>query len=123
MEDAAKDAGYSCSVFESPHPRTIAMSVLVVVEMFNALNNLSENASLLVRGSVSHGEGPVHGYPTGAGRSSGCVGYAKNLKTSATDLPKPNLPNLNLLPKPNLPKPNPSWRRPMDCIQAKKSCC
>ncbi|GLC38681.1 carbonic anhydrase [Pleodorina starrii] len=47
-EEAAKVAGYSCSVFESPHPRTIAMSVLVVVEMFNALNNLSENASLLV---------------------------------------------------------------------------
>ncbi|GFR45197.1 hypothetical protein Agub_g6588, partial [Astrephomene gubernaculifera] len=47
-ETAAQAAGYSCSVFESRHPRTIAMSVLVVVEMFNALNNLSENASLLV---------------------------------------------------------------------------
>ncbi|GIL89579.1 hypothetical protein Vretimale_1863 [Volvox reticuliferus] len=47
-EASAKAAGYSCAVFESPHPRTIAMSVLVVVEMFNALNNLSEDASLLV---------------------------------------------------------------------------
>ncbi|KXZ41472.1 hypothetical protein GPECTOR_447g340 [Gonium pectorale] len=47
-ETAAAAAGYSCAVFESPHPRTIAMSVLVVVEMFNALNNLSEDASLLV---------------------------------------------------------------------------
>ncbi|KAG2498687.1 hypothetical protein HYH03_003428 [Edaphochlamys debaryana] len=46
-EPAAQAAGYSCSVFENRHPRTIAMSVLVVVEMFNALNNLSEDASLL----------------------------------------------------------------------------
>ncbi|KAG2429498.1 hypothetical protein HXX76_010734 [Chlamydomonas incerta] len=46
-EASAKAAGYSCAVFESLHPRTIAMSVLVVVEMFNALNNLSEDASLL----------------------------------------------------------------------------
>ncbi len=36
-----------CDVFGSLHPRTISMSVLVVVEMFNALNNLSEDASLL----------------------------------------------------------------------------
>ena len=43
----AEAAGYSCSVFLSRHPRTISMSVLVVVEMFNALNNLSENTSLL----------------------------------------------------------------------------
>ncbi|EFJ45835.1 hypothetical protein VOLCADRAFT_105844 [Volvox carteri f. nagariensis] len=47
-EPSAKAAGYTCAVFESQHPRTIAMSVLVVVEMFNALNNLSENSSLLV---------------------------------------------------------------------------
>ena len=41
----AEAAGYSCSVFLSRHPRTISMSVLVVVEMFNALNNLSENTN------------------------------------------------------------------------------
>ncbi|KAL3687065.1 hypothetical protein R1sor_013374 [Riccia sorocarpa] len=41
-------ARYSCSVFQDRHPSTISMSVLVVVEMFNALNNLSENQSLLV---------------------------------------------------------------------------
>ncbi|KAH7427301.1 hypothetical protein KP509_10G038200 [Ceratopteris richardii] len=39
---------YSCSVFQDMHPSTISMSVLVLVEMFNALNNLSENQSLLV---------------------------------------------------------------------------
>lgn len=37
----------SCEPFRSAHPRTIAMTVLVVIEMFNALNNLSEDASLL----------------------------------------------------------------------------
>lgn len=41
-------ARYSCSIFQDRHPSTISMSVLVVVEMFNALNNLSENQSLLV---------------------------------------------------------------------------
>lgn len=41
-------ARYSCNIFQDRHPSTISMSVLVVVEMFNALNNLSENQSLLV---------------------------------------------------------------------------
>lgn len=36
-----------CGAFESREPMTVAMSVLVVVEMFNALNALSENESLL----------------------------------------------------------------------------
>jgi magnesium-transporting ATPase (P-type) len=44
-----KTAGYSCSVFQHRGPSTIAMSVLVVVEMFNALNAISENGSLLVQ--------------------------------------------------------------------------
>eukprot|EP00250_Pteridium_aquilinum_P003267 c13591_g1_i1 orf=692-3148(+) len=39
---------YSCTIFQDKHPSTISMTVLVVVEMFNALNNLSENQSLLV---------------------------------------------------------------------------
>ncbi|MCO5569372.1 hypothetical protein L7F22_023084 [Adiantum nelumboides] len=38
---------YSCSIFQDKHPSTISMSVLVLVEMFNALNNLSENQSIL----------------------------------------------------------------------------
>jgi len=45
---AASTAGYRCEVFSDKHPKTIAMTVLVVVEMFNALNNISENSSLLV---------------------------------------------------------------------------
>lgn len=44
----AADGAYPCSVFEDRRPSTVAMSVLVVVEMFNALNAISENGSLLV---------------------------------------------------------------------------
>lgn len=40
---------YSCKIFSEIHrPSTVSMSVLVTVEMFNALNALSENNSLLV---------------------------------------------------------------------------
>lgn len=44
---STRETNYSCSVFSDRHPSTVAMTVLVVVEMFNALNNLSENQSLL----------------------------------------------------------------------------
>lgn len=43
-----RETAYPCSIFEDRHPSTVSMTVLVVVEMFNALNNLSENQSLLV---------------------------------------------------------------------------
>ncbi|KAK2391836.1 Calcium-transporting ATPase 3, endoplasmic reticulum-type [Trifolium repens] len=43
-----RETTYPCTIFEDRHPSTVAMTVLVVVEMFNALNNLSENQSLLV---------------------------------------------------------------------------
>uniref|UniRef100_A0A7N8YB09 Calcium-transporting ATPase n=1 Tax=Mastacembelus armatus TaxID=205130 RepID=A0A7N8YB09_9TELE len=39
--------GLECHVFESPYPMTMALSVLVTIEMCNALNSLSENQSLL----------------------------------------------------------------------------
>ncbi|KAF6200671.1 hypothetical protein GE061_005114 [Apolygus lucorum] len=36
-----------CKVFDDPHPMTLALSVLVTIEMLNAMNSLSENQSLL----------------------------------------------------------------------------
>uniref|UniRef100_A0A0L8FWD6 Calcium-transporting ATPase n=1 Tax=Octopus bimaculoides TaxID=37653 RepID=A0A0L8FWD6_OCTBM len=39
--------GIDCDIFESPEPKTMALSVLVVIEMLNALNSLSENQSLI----------------------------------------------------------------------------
>ncbi|XP_047981174.1 calcium-transporting ATPase 3, endoplasmic reticulum-type [Salvia hispanica] len=45
---STRETSYSCTVFSDKHPSTVSMTVLVVVEMFNALNNLSENQSLLV---------------------------------------------------------------------------
>ncbi|GLT93609.1 hypothetical protein SLE2022_113940 [Rubroshorea leprosula] len=42
-----RETTYPCSIFDERYPLTVSMTVLVVVEMFNALNNLSENQSLL----------------------------------------------------------------------------
>lgn len=43
---STRETAYPCSIFIDRHPSTVSMTVLVVVEMFNALNNLSENQSL-----------------------------------------------------------------------------
>lgn len=45
-EDAFHDL--DCAVFNDNHPNAMALSVLVTIEMFNAMNSLSENQSLLV---------------------------------------------------------------------------
>ena len=47
LTHAQQCQGSACDPFKSRVPSTVAMTVLVVVEMFNALNALSENASLL----------------------------------------------------------------------------
>lgn len=39
--------GLDCKIFEDPHPMTMALSVLVIIEMMNALNSVSENQSML----------------------------------------------------------------------------
>ncbi|XP_073492301.1 sarcoplasmic/endoplasmic reticulum calcium ATPase 1 isoform X1 [Aquarana catesbeiana] len=46
-EDNPEFEGHDCEVFESPVPMTMALSVLVTIEMCNALNSLSENQSLI----------------------------------------------------------------------------
>jgi potassium/sodium efflux P-type ATPase len=48
FQHCGPDSVVDCTVFRSLNPSTISMSVLVIVEMFNALNALSENCSLLV---------------------------------------------------------------------------
>ena len=51
----------ACAVFRDLRPGTVAMTVLVMVEMFNALNALSENNSLLqVRPRLLHAK-PLSG--------------------------------------------------------------
>ncbi|XP_053327865.1 sarcoplasmic/endoplasmic reticulum calcium ATPase 1 isoform X2 [Spea bombifrons] len=46
-EDNSEFEGLECEIFESPVPMTMALSVLVTIEMCNALNSLSENQSLI----------------------------------------------------------------------------
>lgn len=51
FHDCGKTAlyeGVDCAMFHRPEPSTISLSILVMIEMFNALNALSENQSLLV---------------------------------------------------------------------------
>jgi Ca2+ transporting ATPase len=40
--------GINCHIFDSPKPKTMALSVLVVIEVLNAFNSISENQSLTV---------------------------------------------------------------------------
>jgi len=43
-----KFGNINCAIFEDNHPNAIALTILVTIEMLNALNSLSENQSLLV---------------------------------------------------------------------------
>jgi len=43
-----KFKGLSCEIFQAPEPMTMALSILVTIEMCNAVNSLSENQSLVM---------------------------------------------------------------------------
>merc|ERR1712193_405859 len=43
-----KFKGISCDIFQAPEPMTMALSILVTIEMCNAVNSLSENQSLMM---------------------------------------------------------------------------
>ncbi|CAG0882368.1 unnamed protein product [Cyprideis torosa] len=45
--DTENFKGLDCAIFSDPHPMTMALSVLVTIEMLNAMNSLSENQSLV----------------------------------------------------------------------------
>merc|ERR1712156_1295482 len=42
-----KFKGLRCDIFQAPEPMTMALSILVTIEMCNAVNSLSENQSLV----------------------------------------------------------------------------
>jgi Ca2+ transporting ATPase len=47
-------AGIDCTIFHDARPSTMSLSILVTIEMFNALNALSENQSLLTTPPTSN---------------------------------------------------------------------
>ncbi|KAL0272326.1 UNVERIFIED_CONTAM: hypothetical protein PYX00_005347 [Menopon gallinae] len=47
LSGAEEFKSIDCKIFSDPHPMTMALSVLVTIEMLNAMNSLSENQSLV----------------------------------------------------------------------------
>lgn len=56
-EDNPDFEGVDCTVFESPYPMTMALSVLVTIEMCNALNRSVSLFSMLGQEPDSQGAG------------------------------------------------------------------
>jgi len=50
--------GFDCNVFNDKRPGTLALSVLVTIEMFNALNAITETKSLLSLGTLRTAPSP-----------------------------------------------------------------
>ncbi|XP_064620385.1 calcium-transporting ATPase sarcoplasmic/endoplasmic reticulum type-like isoform X3 [Lineus longissimus] len=48
LAEPTRFTGVQCKIFGDPKPMTMALSVLVTIEMLNAMNSLSENQSLLL---------------------------------------------------------------------------
>jgi Ca2+ transporting ATPase len=48
LGEAENFKGIDCKIFDSAKPKTMALSVLVVIEVLNAFNSISENQSLTV---------------------------------------------------------------------------
>ena len=66
MQCAAEDklfTGVNCSIFLHTKPMTMALSVLVVIEMCNALNRLSlQRVDSVFSGFANHLEQRVHNF-------------------------------------------------------------
>jgi Ca2+ transporting ATPase len=54
-KNTAFSNGYKCDVFSSTRPTTVALSTLVTIEMFNALNAITETKSLFTMSPLRNG--------------------------------------------------------------------
>merc|ERR1712080_743488 len=79
--------GISCEIFQAPEAMTMALSVLVTLEMANALNSVSENQSLLLMppwinpwllGAMAPFIRPSHDYPLRR-RSQRCLQHFRSV--------------------------------------------